>query len=83
MNMFTHGAHDDAVCVCGGVYTFFCPVGSSAMARTVDDFWMVTPEGTDHGERTMRALEEASGPGVVVKRGARSRGASQSKRATP
>ena len=51
------------------VYTFFSPIGPSAMARTVDDFWLVTPEGTDHGEGTVRELEKAFGPGVVVKRG--------------
>ena len=31
---------------------------------------MLTPEGTEHGEGTVRALEKAFGPGVVVKRGA-------------
>ena len=51
------------------VYTFFCPVGPSAMARTVDDFWIVTPEGTEHGELTVTEFERAFGPGVVVKRG--------------
>ena len=40
------------------------------MARTVDDFWIVTPEGTDHGELTVQEFEKAFGPGVVVKRGA-------------
>ena len=52
------------------VYTFFSPIGPSAMARTVDDFWILTPEGTDHGEGTVSELEKAFGPGVVVKRGA-------------
>ena len=39
------------------------------MLRTVDDFLIATPEGTEHGEGTVAALEKALGPGVVVKRG--------------
>ena len=49
--------------------TFHCPVGPSVMLVTVDDIMMVTPEGTEHGERTAAELEKAFGPGVVVKRG--------------
>ena len=49
--------------------TFQCPAGPSAMLVTVDDIMIATPEGTEHGEATVAALEEAFGPGVVVKRG--------------
>ena len=52
------------------MHTFFCDVGPSLMIRTVDDFAIATPEGTDHGEGTVAKFVEAFGPGVVVKRGA-------------
>ena len=59
-----------ALDVSPAMHTFFTEEGPSLMLRTVDDFLILTPEGTEHGERTAEELEVAFGPGVVVKRGA-------------
>ena len=50
------------------MHTFFTDAGPSCLLRMVDDFVIITPRGTEHGERTVEVLEEKFGPGVLHSR---------------